>query len=299
MNCHTHAAMTLLRSYADDLPLMHWLEKKIWPMEARLTEDDVYWGTMLALLEMINQGPPHSVICIFMDRWQKLLKKAVCGLAFPAFDRHRSEAESGLDESREFIKKWQGAADGRITVWLGPHAPYTCAPDYLDKVLALAQDYSAGLHIHVAETRDEIAQIKGLYGKTPVKYLFDCGLFQFPTIAAHCVHLTSRDICILAETGVAVAHNPESNMKLASGIAPIPQLLAAGVTVGLGTDGASSNNNLDMLEEMRTAALLHKVNEEDPMALPALQALKMATSEGARALRLEEVALSSLVTKQI
>lgn len=122
-----------------------------------------------------------------------------------------------------------------------------------------------------------------------MKYLFDCGLFQFPTIAAHCVHLTSRDICILAETGVAVAHNPESNMKLASGIAPIPQLLAAGVTVGLGTDGASSNNNLDMLEEMRTAALLHKVNEEDPMALPALQALKMATSEGARALRLEEV----------
>ena len=291
VNCHTHAAMTLLRSYADDLPLMEWLEKKIWPMEARLTEDDVYWGTMLALLEMIQSGT--TTFCdmyFFMDQVAEAVEQSGMRACLSrGLIGTGPEAESGLEESREFIKKWQGAADGRISVWLGPHAPYTCPPDYLDKVLALAQDYNVGLHIHVAETRDEIAQIKELYGKTPVEHLYDCGVFQFPTIAAHCVHLTSRDISILADTAVAVAHNPESNMKLASGIAPIPQLLSAGVTVGLGTDGASSNNNLDMLEEMRTAALLHKVNEGDPLALPALQALKMATSEGARALRLEEV----------
>lgn len=291
VNCHTHAAMTLLRSYADDLPLMQWLEKMIWPMEARLTEDDVYWGTMLALLEMIQSGT--TTFCdmyFFMDRVAEAVEQSGMRACLSrGLIGTGPEAESGLEESREFIKKWQGAADGRISVWLGPHAPYTCPPDYLEKVLALAQDFKVGIHIHVAETKDEIAQIKKLYGKTPVKYLYDCGVFQFPTIAAHCVHLTSKDIYLLAETGVAVAHNPESNMKLASGIAPISLLLAAGVTVGIGTDGASSNNNLDMLEEMRTAALLHKVNIGDPMALPALQALKMATCEGARALRLEDV----------
>jgi 5-methylthioadenosine/S-adenosylhomocysteine deaminase len=293
VNCHTHAAMTLLRSYADDLPLMHWLEKMIWPMEARLTEDDVYWGTMLALLEMIESGT--TTFCdmyFFMDRVAEAVEESgmrAClsrGLVGTG-----AEAQVGLEESREFLKKWQGAADGRISIWLGPHAPYTCPPDYLDQVLTIAQDYSAKIHIHVAETRDEIAQIKDLYGKTPVGYLLDRRVFQFPTIAAHCVHLTSEDISILAENGAAVAHNPESNMKLASGIAPIPKLLSAGITVGIGTDGASSNNNLDMLEEMRTAALLHKVNEGDPLVLPALQVLKMATSEGARALRLEDVGL--------
>lgn len=291
VNCHTHAAMTLLRSYADDLPLMQWLEEKIWPMEARLNEDDVYWGTMLALLEMIESGT--TTFCdmyFFMDRVAEAVEQSGMRACLSrGLIGTGPEADSGIEESRELIKKWQGAADGRISVWLGPHAPYTCPPDYLEKVLALAQDCNVGLHIHVAETKDEVAQIKNLYGKTPVEYLSDCGVFQFPTIAAHCVHLTSKDISILAEKGVAVAHNPESNMKLASGIAPLPQLLAAGVTVGIGTDGASSNNNLDMLEEMRTAALLHKVNEGDPMALPALQALKMATCEGAKALRLEEV----------
>jgi 5-methylthioadenosine/S-adenosylhomocysteine deaminase len=202
-----------------------------------------------------------------------------------------SEAETGLEESKEFLEKWQGAAKGRISIWLGPHAPYTCPPDYLDKVLALAQDYRAGIHIHVAETKDEVEQINKLYGKTPVEYLKERGVFQFTTLAAHCVHLTAEDISVLAETGTGVAHNPESNMKLASGIAPVPQLLAAEVTVGIGTDGAASNNNLDMLEEMRTAALLHKVNQMDPLTLPAPQVLSMATGDGARALGLEDVGL--------
>jgi 5-methylthioadenosine/S-adenosylhomocysteine deaminase len=293
INCHTHAAMTLLRSYADDLPLMYWLEKKIWPIEARLTADDVYWGTMLALVEMIESGTTtFSDMYFFMDRAAEAVEESgmrAClarGLVGTG-----SEAETGLEESKEFLEKWQGAAKGRISIWLGPHAPYTCPPDYLDKVLALAQDYRAGIHIHVAETKDEVEQINKLYGKTPVEYLKERGVFQFTTLAAHCVHLTAEDISVLAETGTGVAHNPESNMKLASGIAPVPQLLAAEVTVGIGTDGAASNNNLDMLEEMRTAALLHKVNQMDPLTLPAPQVLSMATGDGARALGLEDVGL--------
>jgi 5-methylthioadenosine/S-adenosylhomocysteine deaminase len=293
INCHTHAAMTLLRSYADDLPLMHWLEKKIWPMEARLTGDDVYWGTLLAIVEMIESGTTtFSDMYFFTDRVAEAvevsgvracLSRGLIGIG--------DSAEQGLEESRELLEKWQGAADGRISIWLGPHAPYTCPPDFLDKVLTLAQDYRAGIHIHVAETKDEIEQIAREYGKTPVAYLSERGVFRFPVLAAHCVYLTEEDIETLAAAGAAVAHNPESNMKLASGIAPIPELLAAGVTVGIGTDGASSNNNLDMFEEMRTAALLHKVNKGDPQVLPASQVLSMATRDGARALRLDDLGL--------
>jgi 5-methylthioadenosine/S-adenosylhomocysteine deaminase len=291
INCHTHAAMTLLRSYADDLPLMAWLEKKIWSIEDRLTPEDVYWGTMLAILEMIESGTTtFSDMYFFVDKTAEAVEKSgmrAClarGLVGTG-----PEWESGLLDSKELLEKWQGAADGRISIWLGPHAPYTCPPDYLEKVLKLAQDYKAGIHTHVAETVDEVQQIEEIYGKTPVRYLKECGVFQFPTLAAHCVHLTEDDIDVLFENGVGVAHNPESNMKLASGIAPIPQLLSAGVTVGIGTDGASSNNNLDMLEEMRSAAFLHKVNQMNPLALPASQALSLATSGGAEALGLKDV----------
>jgi 5-methylthioadenosine/S-adenosylhomocysteine deaminase len=291
INCHTHAAMTMLRSFADDLPLMHWLEKKIWPVEARLTGDDVYWGTLLAIIEMIESGTTtFSDMYFFMDKVAEAVDVSgvrAC-LARGLVGTGDSAAE-GLQESRELFEKWNGAAGGRINVWFGPHAPYTCPPDYLDKVLALAQDCHAGIHIHLAETRDEIEQIASEYGQTPVDYLAERGVFRFPVLAAHCVHLTADDIATLAEAGVAVAHNPESNMKLASGIAPIPELLEAGVTVGIGTDGAASNNNLDMFEEMRTAALLHKVNKADPLVLPAAQALAMATRDGASSLMLQEL----------
>jgi 5-methylthioadenosine/S-adenosylhomocysteine deaminase len=172
---------------------------------------------------------------------------------------------------------------------LGPHAPYTCPPEYLFKVMQLAEELNVGLHIHIAETKGEFENIKQTYGRTPVAHLENLGLFKYPVLGAHCVHLTEEEIAILAHYKVGVAHNPESNMKLASGIAPVPQMLKAGISVGLGTDGASSNNNLDMLQEMRSCALLHKVNTNDPTVLPAYQALEMATANGARALRLENV----------
>jgi len=172
-------------------------------------------------------------------------------------------------------------------VWLGPHAPFTCPPDYLREVMRLAADLGTGMHIHVAETRDEYVQIQEAYGKSPVKHLEDVGLFDYPVLAAHCVHVDSEDISILKAHNVGVAHNPESNMKLASGIAPVPEMLKAGIPVALGTDGASSNNNLDMIQEMRSAALLHKVATGDPMVIPSHQALQMATIHGAKALGLE------------
>ncbi|MDH7576800.1 MAG: amidohydrolase [Bacillota bacterium] len=290
INCHTHAAMTLLRSYADDLPLMYWLEKKIWPLEARLTEEDVYWGTLLALIEMIRSGTTtFNDMYFFMEEVARAVENiGIRACLARGLIGNGSQADKGLEESRALIERWQEGANGRIKVWLGPHAPYTCPPSYLKKVVALAREYGVRIHIHVSETRDEVKQIEAQYKKTPVGYLEEVGLFQVPVLAAHCVHLTRDDINLLAESGASIAHNPESNMKLASGIAPVKDLRAAGITVGLGTDGAASNNNLDMFEEMRTAALLHKVINEDPLTLPAPEVILMATREGSRALGLEK-----------
>ncbi|HHW41443.1 MAG TPA: amidohydrolase [Syntrophomonadaceae bacterium] len=288
INCHTHAAMTLLRSYADDLPLMHWLEKKIWPVENRLTGEDVYWGSLLAMMEMIRSGTTtFNDMYFFMDEVAQAVEKiGIRACLSRGLVGVGGTARVGLKESRKLIEKWQGGAKGRIRIWLGPHAPYTCPPGYIKKVLSLAKEYETGIHIHVAETRDEIRIINERYSKTPVTYLEELGVFEFPVLAAHCVHLTGDDISLLARRGVAVAHNPESNMKLASGVAPVVKLRGAGITVGIGTDGAASNNNLDMFGEMRTAALLHKVFNEDPLVMPALEVLRMATGDGARALGL-------------
>lgn len=291
VNCHTHAAMTLFRSYADDLPLMSWLEDKIWPLEARLEKEDIYWGTMLCCLEMIKSGTTTFADMYFhMNRAALAVEK--CGMRA---DLSRGmigtapNALEALDYSSGLVQRWQGAANGRINIRLGPHAPYTCPPDYLRKVIAMAQDLNTGIHIHLAETQSEIHIIKDKYNATPIELMEETGLFELPVLAAHCVHLTPGDIELLAKRKVGVAHNAQSNMKLASGIAPVAELLKAGVVVGLGTDGAASNNDQDMVEEMRTASLLQKVSTGDPMALPAYQALSMATADGARVLGLKDV----------
>lgn len=290
VNAHTHAAMTLLRSYADDLRLMEWLENKIWPAEEKLTGDDVYWGTMLANLEMIKSGTttfadmyffmPDVAKAVEASGMRAVLARGMVGVA--------PNGGQALEESRAFVQEWHRRAEGRITVQLGPHAPYTCPPAYLGKVLALAAELQVGIHIHLAETRQEVETCLKEYGKTPIKLMEEVGLFEHRVLAAHCVHLTDEEIDILANSKAGVAHNPGSNMKLASGVAPVTKLMEKGVAVGLGTDGASSNNNLDMIEEMRLAALLQKVHTEDPTAVPAYQALQMATSLGAKALGMEQ-----------
>lgn len=292
VNTHTHAAMTLFRSYADDMALMDWLQKKIWPAEENLTGDDVYWGTLLAIAEMLKTGTTaFADMYFFMDKVAEaaeqsgiraVLARGMAGVA--------PTAELALTESEAFFRNWHGGAQGRISVMLGPHAPYTCPPDYLKKVVALAEKLGAQIHIHLAETAGEVADCKKSYGKTPIELMNDVGVLDCGVLAAHCVHLTPEDIGIMKQKKVRVAHNPGSNMKLASGIAPVPKLLSEGICVGLGTDGAASNNNLDMLEELRLAALLHKVNLLDPLVVPAAQAVELATVSGAAALGLGEVA---------
>ena len=294
VNCHTHAAMTLLRGYGDDMPLMVWLSQRIWPREAHLTEEDIYWGTMLAILEMIKSGTTcFADMYFYMDQVARAveetgirasLSRGMIGLGH--------KGEFALKESEEFVQKWDGKAEGRITCLLGPHAPYTCPPEYLKQVISLADRLGVGLHIHLAETRTEVEDITNQYGLTPVKLMDSLDLFTGRhVLAAHCVHLTPEERAILSKHQVGIAHNPESNMKLASGVAPIPELLAEGALVGLGTDGAASNNNLDLLEEMRTCALLHKLTVQDPTVLPAYKVLEMATRNGARVLGLDKVGM--------
>ncbi|MDA8337263.1 MAG: amidohydrolase [Peptococcaceae bacterium] len=288
VNCHTHAAMTLLRSYADDLPLMRWLTEAIWPLEDRMDGEDIYWGTLLACLEMIRGGvTTFADMYFFMDAAARAVERAGLRASLSrGLIGNGPAAEKGLAESRELVEKWHGAAGGRITVMLGPHAPYTCPPSYLARVIELSGELGVGIHIHVAETLGEMAEIKEKYGTTPVDLLLKTGLLERPVLAAHCVHAGPEDIAVLADKKVGVAHNPESNMKLGSGIAPVQDMLRAGVRVGLGTDGAASNNDQDLFGEMRSAAMLAKVAAMDPTVLPASRVLHMATAGGAAALGL-------------
>ncbi len=286
VNTHTHAAMGLFRSYADDMLLMDWLQKKIWPIEGKMESDDFYWGTMLGIAEMIQSGTTmFADMYMGMERVAEAVEETgIRAVIARGMAGVAPTAESALVNSEYLYNTYHGAADGRLRVMLGPHAPYTCPPDYLKRVVALSEKLGAEIHIHLAETQGEVNDCLKLYGKTPMALMDEVGLLDRGVLAAHCVVLSEEDIALMADKNVRVAHNPGSNMKLASGIAPVPALLKAGVCVGLGTDGSSSNNNLDMLEEVHLAALLHKVNTLDPLAVPAHVALRMGTTDGAVAL---------------
>ena len=291
VNTHTHASMTLLRSYADDMNLMDWLNNMIWPIEAKMHKKDIYAGAMLAAVEMIKTGTTT-----FADMYgdmeqvaQMTIESGLRGVLSRGIIGIAPNGEQAFKEGKELFDNFNGAADGRITVMFGPHAPYTCPPDFLRRVAEAARERSADIHIHLAETKGEVEDCRKNYGKTPMEIMEDTGIFDCGTLGAHCVWLSDSDIEIMAKHHVRVAHNPGSNMKLASGIAPVTKLLKAGITVGLGTDGASSNNNLDMLEEIRLAALLHKVDTLDPLAVPAFEALKMGTEYGAKAVGLNNI----------
>lgn len=292
INAHTHASMTLLRSYADDMNLMDWLQKKIWPIEAKMREDDIYWGAMLAILEMIQSGT--TAFADMYGPWMNRVAEAVIETGMRAalcqgLIGVAPDADKKLASNVALFKDYNGAADGRIKVMFGPHALYTCPPDYLRKVNKAAQSLGAEIHIHMSETRGEVENCVRQYGKRPFAHVETTGLFENGTLAAHCVYLDEEDIFLIRKYRIRIAHNPGSNMKLASGTAPIPRLLQDNICVALGTDGTSSNNNLDMLEEVRLAALLHKVTTHDPLAIPAWEALKMGTVYGARALGYEDV----------
>ncbi|MGP8321516.1 MAG: amidohydrolase family protein [Methanosarcinaceae archaeon] len=288
INTHTHAGMTLFRGYADDLVLSDWLNNHIWPAEAELIGNDLYIGTKLACLEMIRSGTTaFADMYLHMDSVARAVEESgmraalsygMISIGDPA------RAISELKEGRRFVREWNGRANGRITTMYGPHAPHTCSHDLLRLAREYAFEDNVRIHIHVLETEDELNEMKKTYGMCSINMLYEMGFLDSNVIAAHCVWLSDGDIDILNECGVNVSHNPVSNMKLASGISPVPKMLARGVNVSLGTDGCASNNNLDMFEEMKTAALLHKVDTFDPTLLPARQVLEMATINGARAM---------------
>ncbi|HYA42292.1 MAG TPA: amidohydrolase [Syntrophobacteraceae bacterium] len=288
INAHTHAAMTLFRGLADDLPLMDWLHGHIFPAEAKLSEQWVYWGTMLACAEMILSGT--TAFCdmyLFEHKTAEAAKRAgvraLVGEVLYDFDSPAyGTIENGLKHTEMLIERWRG--DPLIDVAIEPHALYTCSPDLLRKCHRISAARDVPLVVHLSENEAEVEQILKLYGRRPVAHLEALGLLDDRLVADHCVALDGEDIRMLAQSRAKVVHNPESNMKLASGIAPVVRLLESGVTVALGTDGCASNNNLDMFAEMDSCAKLHKAARLDPTVLSAQTALRMATTAGARAL---------------
>jgi 5-methylthioadenosine/S-adenosylhomocysteine deaminase len=289
INTHTHLSMTLMRNYADDLQFWPWLMERVKPLEDHLVPEDVRIGARLGIAELIRGG----TTC-FHDMYFELdqvadevasagLRARLCGALFD----NSGQGEALLRAAVHVHEEWHGKADGRVTVGLGPHSAYLCSPPYLREILSEAERLGCGLHIHLAETEREVEENRQRHGSTPVQLLADLGCFRVPVIAAHGIYLDTADQRLLAEGGVTVAHNPSSNLKLANGIAPVQNLLDSGVNVSLGTDGAASNNNLNLFEEMHLAALLQKWLQRDPETLPAREVVRMATIRGAQALGLE------------
>ncbi len=292
VNTHTHVPMVLFRGLADDLELMDWLENHIFPAEARhVDEEFVRWGTRLACAEMLRAGTTTFVEMYYFDdviaeEAERCGMRAVVGetlIDFPAPDN--KTWDEAVAYTRRFVKRWRGHE--RIVPAVAPHSPYLVSAEHLRQTQALAVELDAPLLMHVAEDRSEVATMVERTGMTSIAYLDSLGLATDRLLAAHVVWPTPEEIALLAERGIGVAHCPQSNMKVAAGIAPVPALLDAGVAVGLGTDGAASNNDLNLWEEMDTAAKIHKVTARDPTVVSAREAFRMATIGGAAAIDLD------------
>ncbi|MHC1720699.1 MAG: amidohydrolase [Clostridiaceae bacterium] len=284
INCHTHMAMTLLRGYGEGLPLMRWLNEKVWPMEARFREEHIRIGTNLALVEMLRSGTTTVNDMYFYQETVKNCAKE-CNvrmvLGFPIM----GEAwESQLKEYLSSIGRINAEKSAMCKGMLAPHSAYTLNADALSCIASAAREYGCGIHIHVSETEDEQKIVREQYNKTPCELLLETGTFDVNTMAAHCVYLSDNDMDILKYKKVNPVYNPQSNMKLASGSARIADMLDMGINVCLGTDGASSNNNLNMFEEMGTGALLQKLSCKDATTLGGRTMLELATVNGAKAL---------------
>ena len=284
VNAHTHLAMTLFRGYADDMELMPWLSEKIWPLEAKLTAEDVRWGTKLGCLEMIRSGITcYNDMYYFMDETARATKemglRAV--LSGVLFDMRPDL----IEEAEPFIRRWKN--DDLIVPAVGPHAVYTCSEETLSRALDLAEKHDVMIHIHLSETRSEVESFAKNRGKSPVEYLDSLGFLSDRVVAAHCVWLSPQDVSIIADRGVNVAHCSISNHKLASGIAPLDRLARAGARICLGTDGASSNNSLNLFQEMKTTAIAQKCAHSRPDLFAAGEVWRMATENAYTAFRLD------------
>ncbi len=290
VNCHTHSYMTLFRNFADDLSFEDWLFGRVMPVEDRLLGEDAHWANLLAAAEMIRTGTTaYADMHMFAGQSlraaeQSGLRAVICrGLACG-----QDDAAGGQRRLREAMEEREAArSSGALASFmLGPHAIYTCHEGYLRELVALAEEQQMGFHIHVSETKNEVEACRAQHGQSPVAYLAQLGLFSRPTLAAHCVWLDEADIALLQENQVSVASCPVSNMKLGNGFAPFTKLQKAGVNVALGTDGAASNNTLNMFREMTALSLVHKAVDLEAQSAPAADVLRCATLNGARALGL-------------
>jgi len=294
INTHTHAAMVLMRGMADDLPLKEWLEGHIWPAEEKwLGPEFVSDAVELACLEMLKAGvTAYGDMYFFEDvsavTAKRLGIRAALGSGILDFPTKTADSvDEYLRKAEDFITEWKG--DALITPCIAPHAVYTCGPETLKRASALAKKHDALLHIHLSETKWEVSEVQARYGKTPGMHMAALGVLEGRVLAAHCTWLTEEEMEVFARHGVGVSHCVESNLKLASGIAPVPRMLRAGIKVSFGTDGAASNNDLDILSEMSTAAKLHKAVSGDPTLLPAKTVVRMATRWAALAIGLGHI----------
>ena len=289
VNAHTHVYMTLFRNCADDLTFNDWLFGRILPLEDKLTPEDCYWATLLGIMEMVSTGATaFSTMDFFLDATAEAAKASgIRAVLSRGLVGGRDNVEGGqkrLREAFDALEKWNGIE--KLTFMLAPHAPYTCDDSYQTEVAREAERLGLRVHTHISESKSEVETIAARYGCTPPELMDRCGLLTELTVAAHCVHVTDSDIGLLARRGVSVVTNPASNLKLANGVAPVVKMLKAGVNVALGTDGASSNNALNMFRELGLLSLLHKGVSGDPQAVTAGEAFEIATKNGAKALGL-------------
>ncbi len=289
VNAHTHTYMSVFRNVADDLSFMDWLFKTIDPLEAQLTPEDAYWGSCLGQIELIKSGTTtfndqQMHICQTTKAVRESgMRAVICrGLVGDSYDREDYRIREALKEMED------GKDCDRLSFMLGPHAPYTCGPEYLKMCADVAKEKGVGIHIHLAESAAEIENMRKDHDCTPIEYALKAGVFDVRTVAAHCVRVTDGDIEIMKEHGVSVVTNPASNMKLGNGFAPVPKLMEEGINVCLGTDGAASNNTQNMLREMNLLGLIHKGNHQDPECVSAREIFKIATINGAKALGLDK-----------
>ncbi|PMC82716.1 amidohydrolase [Anaerococcus hydrogenalis] len=287
INAHTHVGMSLFRNYSDDVELMDWLNNKIWPLEDKLTEKDVYWASLLSQAEMIMTGTTtFADMYYYEDQTIEALEKSKMRAQISRGLTLEDENFSKIRENIDLYKKYENSQDGRINIALGPHAVYTTDKNYLKEISKVSKKYNIPIHIHLSETKIENDDCIKRFGQSPTEVFEECGIFENKTIAAHGVHLSDRDLEILSKYDVSVVHNPSSNLKLSSGFLDCTRVINKGINLAIGTDSSASNNNLSMLKEISIASLVSKY--KDPKNLRAYDVLKMATINGAKALGIDK-----------
>lgn len=294
INAHTHLGMSYFRNYADDLNLMDWLNNEIWPIEAKLNAEDIYYSSLLSIIENIKSG-----VSTFCDMYYEMdrvadacIETGIRGVITRGLTDIDGKGEEKLEEIDELYKNYNNKSNGRVKVYPAPHAIYTCSEDFLKEITRRTNElYDGILHVHLSETLTEVNDCKKEHGMTPIEYVESIGMLDSHVIAAHCTHITDREIEIVKDKEFYPVYNPSSNLKLASGFTPVQKLLDNGITVAIGTDGDSSNNNQDILEEMHIGGIVNKAVEMDEKAVKAIEILKMATVNGAKAMGFENLGL--------